>query len=54
MLHARQFNIGIAFKTISTTTQVLFIGEPNQRLSVGAGNVLKDLDDSIKVPCFVF
>ncbi len=39
-------------KAIPLTAQVLFIGDPNQLPSVGAGNVLKDLIESNKVPYF--
>lgn len=39
-------------KAIAKKTQVLFIGDVDQLPSVGAGNVLKDLIDSQKVPCY--
>ncbi|MBD0400095.1 AAA family ATPase [Flammeovirga sp. EKP202] len=39
-------------KAIPKSAQVLFIGDPNQLPSVGAGNVLKDLIESEVMPCF--
>ncbi len=39
-------------KAIPSTAQILFIGDADQLPSVGAGNVLKDLIDSNKVPLF--
>ncbi|GAF03760.1 SF1B family DNA helicase RecD2 [Saccharicrinis fermentans] len=39
-------------RAIPETAQVLFIGDPNQLPSVGAGNVLKDLIESGQVPYF--
>ncbi|SDU20274.1 SF1B family DNA helicase RecD2 [Desulfobacula phenolica] len=39
-------------KAVPETAQVLFIGDSDQLPSVGAGNVLKDIISSGKVPCF--
>jgi exodeoxyribonuclease V alpha subunit len=39
-------------KAIPINCQVVFIGDPDQLPSVGAGNVLHDLIDSNVVPCF--
>ena len=39
-------------KAIAGTTRLLFVGDPNQLPSVGAGNVLGDLMDSERFPTF--
>ncbi len=39
-------------KAVPNKCQVLFIGDPDQLPSVGAGNVLKDIINSNRVPCF--
>jgi len=39
-------------KAVSPTCQVLFIGDPDQLPSVGAGNVLKDIISSGFIPCY--
>jgi exodeoxyribonuclease V alpha subunit len=39
-------------KAVPEHCQVLFIGDPDQLPSVGAGNVLKDIISSSVVPCF--
>ncbi len=39
-------------KAVPKTSQLLFIGDPDQLPSVGAGNVLKDIIASNRVPCF--
>jgi len=39
-------------KAVPEHCQVLFIGDPDQLPSVGAGNVLKDIISSAVVPCF--
>ena len=39
-------------KAVPENCQVLFIGDPDQLPSVGAGNVLKDIISSEVVPCF--
>lgn len=39
-------------KAVPNPCQVLFIGDPDQLPSVGAGNVLKDIISSEVIPCF--
>lgn len=39
-------------KAVPEHCQVLFIGDPDQLPSVGAGNVLKDIITSAALPCF--
>jgi len=39
-------------KAVPDNCQVLFIGDPDQLPSVGAGNVLKDIISSAVIPCF--
>ncbi|SHE23376.1 RecD-like DNA helicase YrrC [methanotrophic endosymbiont of Bathymodiolus puteoserpentis (Logatchev)] len=39
-------------KAVPDNCQVLFIGDPDQLPSVGAGNVLKDIISSEHIPCF--
>jgi len=39
-------------KAVPQTCQVLFIGDPDQLPSVGAGNVIKDIIASTVIPCF--
>ncbi|ORU94743.1 MAG: recombinase RecD [Cycloclasticus sp. symbiont of Bathymodiolus heckerae] len=39
-------------KAVPDNCQVLFIGDPDQLPSVGAGNVLKDIISSDVIPCF--
>jgi exodeoxyribonuclease V alpha subunit len=40
------------FKAVHKNSQILFIGDPDQLPSVGAGNVLKDIIASEATPCF--
>jgi exodeoxyribonuclease V alpha subunit len=40
-------------KAVPEKCQVLFIGDPDQLPSVGAGNVIKDIIASKVIPCFV-
>jgi len=39
-------------KAVPSHCQVLFIGDPDQLPSVGAGNVIKDIISSDEIPCF--
>jgi exodeoxyribonuclease V alpha subunit len=39
-------------KAVPQHCQVLFIGDPDQLPSVGAGNVIKDIISSGVIPCF--
>lgn len=39
-------------KAVPKTSQLLFIGDPDQLPSVGAGNVMGDIIASEKIPCF--
>ena len=39
-------------KAVPEKCQVLFIGDPDQLPSVGAGNVIKDIIASNVIPCF--